>query len=136
MTVADAPALILFDGVCNLCNGFVGFIVDRDPAGFFHFASLQSDYGRAALENHSLPSGALDSVVLVQGGRVHVRSDAVLRIARHLGGGWPLLAAFRIVPRPIRDFVYDWVAANRYQWFGRQEACMLPTPELLGRFLD
>jgi predicted DCC family thiol-disulfide oxidoreductase YuxK len=129
-------AVILFDGVCNLCNGFVRFIVERDPSGYFHFVSLQSELGLALLEGHDLPSTSLDSVVLVEGNRVHTRSDAVLRIARGLRGGWPLLTVFRIVPRPLRDFAYDWIAANRYRWFGRKDECMLPTPELRGRFLE
>ena len=135
-TDKSVPAVILFDGVCNLCNGFVQFIIERDRAGYFRFASLQSEWGRQVLERHTLPTDALDSVVLVRGDRVHVRSGAVLRIARHLGAAWPLLTIFWIVPRPLRDLIYDWVAANRYRWFGKKDECMIPTPELRARFLE
>lgn len=132
---ADGRAVILFDGVCNLCNGSVNFIIDRDPAGRFQFAALQSDAAAGLLRPFGVATDRLDSVVLVEGGRLYRRSDAALRIARRLSGAWPLLTAFRLVPRPVRDAVYDWVARNRYRWFGRQEACRLPTPELRARFL-
>jgi predicted DCC family thiol-disulfide oxidoreductase YuxK len=127
---------VLFDGVCNLCNGWVRFVAARDPRGRFAFASLQSDVGRRLLlEAGSDPTG-LFSIVLLEGGRVFERSTAVLHIARHLSSAWPAIAIFLAVPRPIRDRVYDWIAANRYRWFGERDACMLPTPELRPRFLD
>jgi predicted DCC family thiol-disulfide oxidoreductase YuxK len=131
-------AYVLFDGVCNLCDASVLFIIDRDPAGHFAFAPLQSAEAEQLLaERGEAGAGAaLSSLLLVEGERVYRRSTAALRIARRLSGAWPLLYAFVVVPRPVRDAVYDWVARNRYRWFGRQEACRIPTPELRGRFLS
>ncbi|HEV2733553.1 MAG TPA: thiol-disulfide oxidoreductase DCC family protein [Longimicrobiaceae bacterium] len=131
----DGGAVVLFDGVCNLCNGSVQFIVRHDPAGRFRFASLQSEAGRALLRRHGLDPEDLFSVILVEDGRAHSRSDAALRIAGGLSGGWRAAGGLRVVPRPLRDLVYGWVARNRYRWFGRRDACMIPTPELRGRFL-
>lgn len=131
----NTGGIILFDGVCNLCNGAVNFVIDRDTGGHFKFAALQSEAARALMTEHTLPPGALDSIVLVEDGRVYQRSDAALRIARRLRGIWPLLYGFMIVPRFIRDRVYDVVAANRYRWFGKEDACRVPTPELRARFL-
>jgi predicted DCC family thiol-disulfide oxidoreductase YuxK len=129
-------AIVLFDGVCNLCSASVTFIVDRDRRGYFSFAALQSEVGRALLIGLDLPPDALGSVVLIERGRAYTRSLAALRIARHLDGAWPLLFGLMIVPRSLADAVYDWVARNRYRWFGRTESCRLPTPELSARFLD
>jgi predicted DCC family thiol-disulfide oxidoreductase YuxK len=121
-------ATILFDGVCNLCNGFVRFVISRDPSAHFRFAALLLDAG--------VTSPLPDSVVLVEDGRVHVRSAAVLRVARGLRFPWPLAYAGIVVPRFIRDRVYDVVAAHRYRWFGRRDVCMIPTPDLARRFLN
>ena len=131
---------LLFDGVCNLCNGSVQWVIRHDAAKRFRFASLQSDAARVLLARHELPpataaTAAMDTVVLVDGDRLWVKSSAALEVARRIGGGWWLLSLFRVVPRPLRDLVYDFVARNRYRWFGRQEVCWLPTPELRDRFL-
>lgn len=134
-TPHTAPAVLLFDGVCNLCNASVNFIIDHDPQAYFRFAALQSEAGRALLEGYSLAGNYLDSLVLVEDGQVYTRSTAALRVARRLGGAWPLLAGLLVVPRPLRDVVYDWIARHRYRWFGRRDACRLPTPELRARFL-
>lgn len=131
----EPHAFVLFDGVCNLCNGSVNFIIDRDPEGYFKFASLQSEEAEAIMRRVGISGASLESIVLVEGGRVYRRSDAVLRIARKLKGLWPALALFSIVPRPIRDWVYDWIARNRYRWFGKRDTCRIPTPELRSRFL-
>jgi predicted DCC family thiol-disulfide oxidoreductase YuxK len=127
-------AVLLFDGVCTLCNGFVQFVIQRDPAGRFQFAALQSDAARRLLRAapHPLP----DSLVLVENGRVFMKSTAALRVVRGLSFPWPLASVFVAVPRPLRDWVYDIVARNRYRWFGRREVCMVPTPELRARFLS
>ncbi|WP_205500585.1 thiol-disulfide oxidoreductase DCC family protein [Rufibacter psychrotolerans] len=127
--------LILFDGVCNLCNGFVQFVIRHDPKGHFHFASLQSEVGQKMLKAHGLPTEQFRSVLLLEDGKLYSRSTAALRIVRRLNGGWSLLYAFGLVPRILRDPLYDWVSRNRYRWFGQQESCMLPTPELKARFL-
>ena len=128
--------VILFDGVCNLCNGFVQFVVARDPAGRFRFAALQSDSARRLLARLDGFGGVPDSVVLVDGGRVYTRSSAALRIARGLRFPWSLARVLLVVPRPLRDWVYDFVARHRYQWFGRKDVCMIPTRDLRVRFLE
>lgn len=127
--------IVLFDGVCNLCNASVLFVVDRDPGGLFAFAPLQSPEARQLLAERGYEGTDLSTVLLVEGDRVYERSTAALRVARTLTGGWPLLYAFMVVPRPVRDAVYAWVARNRYRWFGREDACRIPTPELRARFL-
>jgi len=131
----EAQALILFDGVCNLCSGFVQFVIARDKAGYFKFGSLQSEEARPYLEKCQLPASALTSVVLYENGKCYTRSEAALRIFKKLGGGWSLLFGFMAVPGFIRDRVYNFIATNRYRWFGKQESCWLPTPELKSRFL-
>jgi predicted DCC family thiol-disulfide oxidoreductase YuxK len=127
-------SVILFDGVCNLCNGFVGFIIERDHQKVFRFSSLQSEFGQVTLKAHHLPADEFYSVILLQNGQVFQKSDAVLRIARQLPG-YKWLTVFKILPRFFRDFIYELVARNRYRLFGRQDSCMLPSKELLGRFL-
>lgn len=129
-------ALVLFDGVCNLCNGAVNFIIDRDPDGTVCFAPLQSDVGERVLAERNEIDTSRDTIVLVEKGEVFVRSTAALRIAWHLSGLWPLLYASTIVPRALRDAVYNWIARHRYDWFGRREQCRLPTPALKDRFLE
>lgn len=131
----DSHALVLFDGICNLCNSAVTFILDRDPDAYFYFASLQSNEAQALLATHDLPAAYLKSIVVVEDGHVYTNSDAVLQIARKLKG-WSWLYPFRWVPRFIRDPFYHWIARNRYRWFGTSDACRLPTPELRARFLS
>ena len=127
---------ILFDGVCNLCNGFVRFVIARDPAARFRFAALNSPAATEVLRRAGVAGPLPDSIILVEDGREYFRSDAALRIARGLRFPWSLFYAFIVVPRFIRDWVYDWVAAHRYRWFGRRDVCMIPTAELQRRFLD
>lgn len=132
----ETRTVVLFDGVCNLCNGFVNFLIDRDPGERLAFAALQSDAGQRLLAEAGLPADSLQSVVVVDAGRTFTRSTAALRILRRLGGPWSVLALPALaVPRPLRDVVYDWIARKRYGWFGRQELCRIPTPELRRRFL-
>lgn len=130
----DQP-LILFDGVCNLCNSSVLFIIKRDSKEVFKFASLQSELGKALLQEFKLPATELNSVLLIDKGKFYNKSDAALNIARHLHGLWPMLYGLKIIPLFIRNGVYDWIAKNRYRWFGKKEACMIPTPELKSRFI-
>jgi predicted DCC family thiol-disulfide oxidoreductase YuxK len=128
--------LILFDGVCNLCNGAVQFVIARDPSARFRFGTLQSDAARRMLrEEYTLPA-LPDSIVLLDESGVFTRSDAALRVVRGLRFPWPLAYGLIVVPRPLRDWVYDIVARNRYAWFGKRDACMVPTPDLRARFLD
>jgi predicted DCC family thiol-disulfide oxidoreductase YuxK len=131
----DAPhAVVLFDGVCNLCNGVVRFVIPRDPRGHIRFAALQSEAAQRLMAETGVTGGA-DSIVLVEGRRACVRSEAALRIARRLRFPWPLLYGFVIVPRPVRDGIYDLVARNRLRWFGRRDVCLVPGPETRDRFL-
>ena len=125
---------VLFDGVCNLCNGVVQFIITQDKAGVFQFASQQSEIGQALLEAHQLP--AMNTVVLIDGVKVYTRSDAVLEIMKRLPTPWSWLGGLKIIPNFLRDAVYKLIARYRYNIFGRREACWLPTPELRARFLD
>jgi predicted DCC family thiol-disulfide oxidoreductase YuxK len=129
-----ANPIVLFDGVCNLCNGSVQFIIRRDPKARFRFASLQSTVGER-LRGELGIDPTLDSVLLVEDGRWYKESDAALRIAHGLGGPWKALGIFRLIPTFLRDRAYRLIARNRYRWFGKQETCWLPTPELRGRFL-
>jgi len=130
--------VVLFDGVCNLCSRTVQFIIHHDPRGQFQFASQQSEAGQKLLEQHSIPpSEALaDSVVVIEGDRAYLESDAALHILYRLGGFWSKLYILRFVPKPLRDWIYGLIAHNRYRIFGKQESCMVPTPDLLKRFLD
>jgi predicted DCC family thiol-disulfide oxidoreductase YuxK len=128
--------VVLFDGECNLCNGAVQFIIKRDPAGKFRFASLQSNAARRLLGNTNVRLNDLYSIIVLKNGTVFDRSDALIEIARGLPGLWSMLTAFRFFPKFFRDTVYKLVANNRYRIFGRRESCMIPTPELKARFLD
>lgn len=128
--------IILFDGVCNLCSSSVQFIIKRDPNSMYRFASLQSDFGQQVLSRFGLSTSDFHSIVLLSGNKIFQRSNAALEIAKNLSGGWPLFYAFKIIPRFIRDPVYNWISRNRYSWFGKKDACWLPSPELKSRFLD
>ena len=132
----DSSPVILFDGVCNLCNTAVQFVIERDPTAIFRFAALQSDFGQDILAKNAVNTEGGDTMILVENGHVYDRSTAALRIAKRLSGGIKLLSVFLIVPKPIRDFFYKIVARNRYRWFGKQETCWLPTKELKARFLS
>lgn len=133
--VNDNKNIILFDGVCNLCNGFVQFVIKRDEKARFKFASLQSEIGQEILHKHNLPVDELTSVIYVQNEKVFLRSEAALRIAAQLDGIWELSRILLVFPTPLRDFVYNIIAKNRYRIFGKREECMLPTAELKSRFL-
>ena len=133
--MTDSRSIVLFDGVCNFCNSSVNFLIDRDPEGKFVFGALQSEEGLEVLRRHDLPEGYFDSIVLVEPDRILTASDAVLEISRSMPGLWPVLSVFRIIPRFIRDGIYNWIAANRYSWFGKRDTCRLPTPEYRSRFL-
>lgn len=130
------PSVVLFDGVCSLCDRFVQFVIARDPAGRFRFGALQSAAARDLLASHAVPDSFPDSMALIEDGRLFIRSSAALRIARRLTFPWPLAYALIMVPRPIRDWFYDRVAQHRYRWFGQRSQCLVPTPELRSRFLD
>ena len=129
-------AVVLFDGVCNLCNALVRFVIARDPNAHFQFAALTSDAAKRLLQAAGASSALPDSVVLVDEGRVFIRSDAALRIARRLRFPWRLAYTLRIVPRGLRDRLYDLIVSRRYRWFGRRDSCLVPSPAIRKRFLD
>ena len=137
-TSAGAPVL-LYDGVCGFCNKTVQFLLDRDQRGEMRFAALQSDYGRGVVGRHPELQG-VDSVVFVEkaseGERVYTRSEAALKVASYLGGPWKVFLCAYVVPRGLRDYLYDLFARNRYRLFGKYDQCMLPPAEVRSRFLD
>lgn len=128
--------VILFDGLCNLCNSSVQFVIRKDPGRRFRFASLQSEFGKKFLAVHHLSENDYNSFILFENGSVFTRSTAALRVIKKLNGGWPVLYALIVIPRFLRNWLYDLVARNRYRWFGKREACWIPTPELNDLFLD
>lgn len=134
-TNLEPTALILFDGVCNVCNASVNFVMQRDPAGRFRFAALQSEVGQEILRKMGRKTTEFDSVILLENSRVYEKSDAALRIARHLRG-WRWAWMFRFVPKFLRSAAYDLIARNRYRWFGKRDVCRVPTLEERGRFLE
>ena len=128
-------AIVLFDGVCNFCNASVNFVIERDKAGYFKFAPLQSEIGEELIAKHGIDTAETDSVIVVENDRAYTHSSAALRIAKRLDGLWSWNYGFIVVPKPIRDFFYRLFAKHRYRLFGRQDACMMPTPEIRARFL-
>ncbi|MTH55527.1 DUF393 domain-containing protein [Bacillus mangrovi] len=128
--------VIFYDGVCNLCSGAVQFMIKHDRYKKFKFASLQSKAGELMLLSQSLDPVRFDSFVLTSGEKVYLKSDAALKVAGMLPFPWKLLGIFRLIPRPLRDSLYGFIARNRYKWFGKKEQCMLPDPSVKERFLD
>jgi predicted DCC family thiol-disulfide oxidoreductase YuxK len=128
--------IILFDGVCNLCHAAVRFILAHDRDSVFRFAPLESPTGREIIGDGLADGRSVDSVILVQDGATYVRSDAVIRIFAQLGLPWRALGVLRIVPRPLREAAYQFIAPNRYRWFGRKDICPRPDGEFRDRFLS
>jgi len=129
--------IILFDGVCNLCNSSIQFVIKRDKKNNYKFAALQSDTAKILLNERGIDSSQIDSIILIDPNTAYyIKSTAALEIGKSFGGVWRLLSIFEWVPRPIRDWIYDLIAKNRYSWFGKQNDCMIPTPELKAKFLD
>lgn len=132
----EGRPVLLFDGVCKLCNGFINFVLDRDPGGDFLFGALQSDAAEPYLNAANIDPDVTDSMVLIEDGEAHRRSTAFLRTMSHLTFPWPLLFALVVVPRSFRDFVYRQIAEHRYEWFGKRTQCRSPTPERREQFLS
>jgi len=129
--------IILFDGVCNLCNSSVQFVIKRDKKDQFRFAPLQSDVGQKLVQERGIDTTMIDSIILIEPQvAYYTKSDAALKIAQQLSGAWPLMGVFLGVPSGIRNVVYDWIAKNRYRWYGKRDECMIPTPELKEKFLS
>lgn len=127
--------IVLFDGVCNLCNGVVKFAIKRDKKEILHFASLQSDIAKSLMRQYDLDENQLKTFVFIEKDKAYTRSTAGLKLIRSFRGLWPLLYVFIIVPKFIRDAVYNFISNNRYRWFGKEESCMIPGPEIRARFL-
>tara|TARA_R110001583_G_scaffold77623_3_gene211209 strand:- start:12369 stop:12782 length:414 start_codon:yes stop_codon:yes gene_type:complete len=135
MNKFSGKSIILFDGVCNLCNSSVNFIIKHDKKKKFIFTSLQSDATKEILLQFQTKKMNIDSILLIENGNIYEKSTAVLKISKHLNGGYKLLYALIIVPKFMRDFVYHKIAKNRYSWFGKKKNCMIPKKELKSRFL-
>jgi len=135
-TARQEPIILLVDGECLLCRGVTRFVIRRDPAGRFRFAALQSPLGQQLLERAGLPTGDLDTFVMIDRGVSYTRSTAALRTLRELGGLWRLCWVGMLVPERLRDAVYRWIAGSRYRWFGRSAVCALPDAEQRGRVLE
>ena len=136
MTKSGDKKIILFDGLCHLCDSAITFVMKRDKRDVFGFAPLQTEAGARIADARGVSTADLDSVILVEGDGYHAKSSAVLRIGRSLGGVYSLLYPLILLPRWLRDAVYDFVARNRYRWFGQRESCRVPTPRERGRFLS
>ena len=128
--------IILFDGICNLCNSSVLFIIKRDPKALFSFATLQNKTAQDLLDKHQLNHRDMDSLVYIKEGRPYHQSTAALHICKQLKGLWPLLYGFILIPKGLRDPIYRWIARNRYIWFGKKEECMLPDEQMKSRFIN
>lgn len=138
LAVKQPYRIALFDGHCLMCQGLVQFIIKRDPAHKVHFASLQSEVSRRLLQQHGIQVD-MDNVqtfIWLENGKAYTRSTAALRVVRHLKGLWPLLYILILVPPPLRNTIYTWVAEHRYRWFGKSEQCMLPSPDMQARFIE
>lgn len=137
INIPENKKLILFDGVCNLCNNSIQFVINHDNKNQFLFAPLQGETGRQLVEKFNIDTKHVDSIILYQPEKgINIKSSAALKIAAYLGFPINLLTIFLIVPSFIRNWVYDYIAKNRYRWFGKKEECMIPTPELKARFLE
>lgn len=139
MEIQDFPSekkIILFDGVCNLCEASIVYVIKHDKKDIFRFVALQSDLGQRIVKHIAINTNLIDSVILYEPGvAYYYKSSAALEIAKGLKGIFTLATLFQILPTSLRDYVYDYVAKNRYKWYGKKEACLVPTPEVLAKFL-
>ncbi|MCS4436503.1 thiol-disulfide oxidoreductase DCC family protein [Aquiflexum gelatinilyticum] len=135
MRIQDRFDIILFDGVCNLCNSAVDFVIRRDKNDRFKFGALQDNATKSILKDYKINEGYIDSIILLRGNEVFYKSKAALEITKNLGGFWPILYVFNIVPSVIRDPIYDWIAKNRYKWFGKKQTCRIPNSMEREKFL-
>ena len=128
--------IVLFDGVCNLCSRSVQFIIERDAQAVFMFSPLQSDFSRKCLLAQGLSPDDFDGLVLIKNGKSFAKSDAAIEIAKEFSGLWRLLIWAKLIPRPIREWMYAVLARHRYRWFGKKESCMVPTDKIKARFIE
>ncbi len=135
--IQENKKIILFDGVCNLCNNTVNFIIERDKDDVFRFASLQSEIGQKLTSERGIDTDEIDSIILIEPGVAYYqKSAAAIEISKHLSGNYSFLQYLKFLPEGLRDTGYDFIANNRYKWYGKKESCMLPTPDLQAKFLD
>jgi len=128
--------IILFDGVCNLCDSMVQYVIRHDKKDVFRFAALQSEIGQQILKYTGINKKNIDSIVLYEPGKAYFyKSSAAIEIAKELGGVFSIAGIFRVIPKGLRNIIYDYVARNRYKWYGQKQECMIPTPELKAKFL-
>lgn len=136
MEMNENNKIILFDGVCNLCNSSVQYVIKRDKSHTYRFAALQSEIGKKLVDERGIDTSQIDSIILIEPGvAYYTKSTAALKIAQSFGGVWQLTSVFEWIPEKIRDWVYDYIAKNRYKWYGKKEVCMVPSPENNERFL-
>jgi predicted DCC family thiol-disulfide oxidoreductase YuxK len=128
--------IVIFDGVCNFCNGVVNFIIRRDPKALFSFTPMQSESGKRLIEKYDATMVGVDTILLIKNGQCYERTDAAIEIAGDLTGLWSMFRVFKILPKSFRDYFYRLFARNRYKLFGRREECMIPSPEVRGRFIE
>lgn len=129
--------IILFDGVCNLCSTAVQFVIKNDKKDLFRFVALQSNLGQRIVKHIGIDTKTTDSIILYEPGiAYYIKSEAALEIAKYLSGGLALLSIFKVLPTALKDSLYDYIARNRYKWYGKKDNCMIPTPELKSKFLD
>jgi predicted DCC family thiol-disulfide oxidoreductase YuxK len=137
MTLPENKKIVLFDGVCNFCNASVRFIMERDKKDLYRFASLQSDLGKKMTSERGIDSSKVDSIIVIEPRHAYyIKSTAALEICKDLNGLYPALSLFLFIPKSFRDLVYDYIAKNRYQWFGKTETCPMPSKKEQSRFLD
>lgn len=135
--IPEGKLIVLFDGICNFCNDSVQRIIKHDRKDHFRFASLQSDIGQKLTAERGIDTAQVDSIILIDPGNAYyIKSTAALRIAEKMDGFYPILQIFLILPEGLRDLVYDYIAKNRYQWFGKREECKVPTPEERNKFIE
>lgn len=132
----SSEPLVLFDGVCNFCNYWVNFAIKRDKHKQLKFTPLQGNTAKQLLPKYHLEPASLSSVVFIDAGKAYTQSSAAIRICKYLHGGWKLFYALMVIPKFIRDFLYNVIARNRYKWFGEKQSCMIPSADLKERFLD
>ncbi len=132
----DNTAIILFDGVCNFCNSSVNKIIKHDKKNKFKFAALQSEIGKKLVQQYAINSSKTDSIILIENNIASIKSTAILKIAKQMNGLYSLAYGFIIIPTFIRNAVYDFIARNRYKWFGKKDTCMIPTDEIKGKFIS
>ena len=137
MDLPENKKIILFDGVCNLCDKSVQFIIKHDKKDVFRFVALQSDLGKKIIKHIGIDTTKTDSIILYQPGMAYFyKAEAALKIAKELGGIYIILSLFSVLPNSLSNLVYDWIAKNRYKWYGKKDECMIPSPELKAKFLQ